>query len=87
MKTPKKKGEVKLKKWDIKPTKKEKDMGAVAAILSRKGTIRSAVDLNKLKELSGLTEEKVNAAIKKMQYHGMNIVSTDDNPPRFYWSK
>lgn len=87
MKISKKEVKGKKKKWDIRVSKTCTDMGTISAILSRKGTRRSAVDLDKLMKLSGLSEKEVKKAMKDLKEFGMKIHLTDDNPPRFYWPK
>lgn len=87
MRISKKEADEKKKKWRMKYAKKRKNMGTLATILSRKKTAKSAVDSQKLVELSKLTEKQVKKAIEDIKEAGMNIASTDDQPPRFYWPK
>ncbi len=70
----------------MKIAKKYMNMGAIATILSRKGSVRSAVTFQELAKLCKLSKKEITKAIEQMKYYGMNVVATDHNPPRYYWS-
>ncbi|MBN1794241.1 MAG: hypothetical protein JW844_04695 [Candidatus Omnitrophica bacterium] len=80
-----KKKKPELEDWDIKLSKLDKDAGSLMALLSRKGTPRSAVDLEELARLSGLSERAATRAFKSILDIGVKLAVTKQ--VRYYWPK